>query len=149
MKCPQCGFDTHRVLETRMQREGDIRRRRECLRCKARFSTVESLVVNYPYIKKRDGVKEPFDPAKLKKGIQLACLKRPVGLGQIDDMVHRISRKVLDKSGNELSSIELGHLVMQELKSVDDVAYVRFASVYKTFKDVHEFVQTLESDHQA
>jgi transcriptional repressor NrdR len=100
-----------------------------------------------PYVKKRDGLREPFHKDKLKKGIQLACLKRPIGLDQIENIVNKVTSQAIDKSSKEVSSVQLGHLVMKELKGVDDVAYVRFASVYKTFKDVQDFVKTLEKEN--
>jgi transcriptional repressor NrdR len=146
MKCPNCDFHDSRVLDTRLQKGGDIRRRRECLKCKERFTTIESLLLQFPHVTKRDGVQEPFNKEKLKRGMQLACLKRPVSLAQIEDMVGRVCQSVTEQSDRQVSSVVLGQLVMKELKGIDDVAYVRFASVYKTFKDVQEFVQTLQGD---
>lgn len=148
MICPHCNSAENKVLETRMQKEGDIRRRRECLSCKSRFTTVESIIKQYPYIIKKDGTKEPFSKEKLKKGIQLACLKRPVSLANIEEIVNKISQKILQTNDKEVPAMTLGNLVMFELKNVDDVAYVRFASVYRTFQDVQEFVQTLEGELQ-
>lgn len=142
MKCPQCGFLENRVLDTRVQKEGDIRRRRECLECKTRFSTVETLLVSYPHVKKKDGRREPFSKEKLRRGIQIACKKRPVSISEIEMVVSRISKWV-QSGGRELDASRIGQTVVEELKTLDDVAYVRFASVYKTFTDVHEFVESL------
>lgn len=146
MQCPFCKSENTKVLETRVQKEHEIRRRRQCLDCRGRFSTAETLLVRYPYVIKKDGAREPFDAQKLRRGVQLACLKRPVSLPTIEDIVTRISNKILSKNEKEVRSIDIGHLVMRELKKVDDVAYVRFASVYRTFKDVQEFVETLEKE---
>jgi transcriptional repressor NrdR len=146
MKCPQCGHLEHRVLETRVHREEEIRRRRECLSCKLRFSTVETLLVHYPQVIKKDDRREPFSKEKLRRGIQIACKKRPVSVSQIESLVNRISKWVETTPDKELSALKIGQAVVKELKSLDDVAYVRFASVYKSFKDVTEFMQTLEAD---
>lgn len=145
MKCPYCSHNEDRVLDTREQKDGDlIRRRRECINCKSRFTTVEILSVSYPYVIKKDGRREPFSKEKILKGIQAACQKRPVSLGQIETIVERISLWALQIAEKEHSSISIGHRVMLELRRLDDVAYIRFASVYRSFKDVQEFVETLE-----
>lgn len=146
MKCPQCGHLEHRVLETRVHREEEIRRRRECLSCKLRFSTVETLLVHYPQVIKKDDRREPFSKEKLRRGIQIACKKRPVSVSQIEGLVNRIAKWVETTPDKELSAHKIGQAVVKELKTLDDVAYVRFASVYKSFKDVTEFMQTLEAD---
>lgn len=146
MKCPHCGYHEDRVIETRVQKEGDIRRRRECLSCKERFNTLESVTVHYPHIVKKDGRREPFSKEKLRRGIQIACKKRPVSLPQIEGVVGRIANWAQGKAKKELGALQLGQKVIEELKTLDDVAYVRFASVYKTFGDVQEFFQTLKSD---
>ncbi len=99
-----------------------------------------------PYVIKKDGAREPFDAQKLRRGLQLACLKRPVSLPQVEDMVRRIVSKVSGSNEREILSIAIGHWVMQELKTLDHVAYVRFASVYRTFEDVNEFVQSLQNE---
>lgn len=144
MKCPFCGHADDRVLDTRVQKDGSIRRRRECLECKARFSTVETIMLAYPFIVKKDGRREPYSKEKILKGLQAACQKRPVSLAQIDAVVERISAWVINRGESEVSSRLIGKKVMAELKQLDDVAYIRFASVYRTFKDVQEFVETLE-----
>lgn len=144
MKCPYCGHNDDRVLDTRVQKDGSIRRRRECLECKARFSTVETLMLNFPLIIKKDGRRENYSKEKILKGLQAACQKRPVSLAQLESVVERISAWIINRGENEISSRIIGKKVMAELKQLDDVAYVRFSSVYRTFKDVQEFVETLE-----
>lgn len=144
MKCPYCGYNEDRVLDTREQKEGElIRRRRECLECKARFSTLETLCQVFPLIIKKDGRREPFLKEKVLKGLQAATQKRPVSLLQLEKVVDDVTIWVLARPEKELSSRLIGEKVMTEIRGLDDVAYVRFASVYKTFRDLQEFVQTL------
>src|SRR6059058_2146472 len=131
MKCPQCGHLEHRVLETRVHREEEIRRRRECLNCKLRFTTVETLFTAYPHVIKKDGRREPFSKEKLRRGISICCKKRPVSVAQIESIVNRISRGVQSSPDKELAALKIGQAVVKELKVLDDVAYVRFASVYQ------------------
>ena len=145
MKCPKCDFSESRVLDTRIQKHGDIRRRRECSSCKTRFITSESILHHMPYVEKKNGHSEPFNKHKLRRGIQLACLKRPVNLNEIEGIVERISQRIFNEAKKEVRSIDIGQEVMNELKVLDEAAFVRFASVYRTFKDVQEFVQSLES----
>src|SRR6185312_6002097 len=149
MKCPQCGHLEHRVLETRVHRDEEIRRRRECLGCKLRFTTVETLFTAYPHVIKKDGRREPFSNEKLRRGIQIACKKRPVSVGQIEALVNLISRWVQSSPDKEMAAHKIGQAVVKELKQLDDVAFVRFASVYKTFRDVDEFMKSLEVDAPA
>ena len=144
MKCPFCGHSDDRVLDTRVQKDGSIRRRRECLECKARFTTAETILLALPLIIKKDGRREPFNKEKILKGLQAACQKRPVSLIQLEVVVERIGAWVINRGESEISSRLIGKKVMAELKLLDDVAYIRFASVYRTFKDVQEFVETLE-----
>jgi len=147
MKCPYCGHENDRVLETRVHNEGQqIRRRRECLECKDRYSTVESIVVNLPLVIKKDGRREEFSHDKLLRGIQAACQKRPVSLAQMENVVEKVANWVLTRSNEEISAQLIGIKVMSELKALDNVAYVRFASVYRTFQDVEEFVDSLKED---
>ena len=148
MICPNCKSPNNRVLETRQHGEGELRRRRECMDCTHRFTTIETWLIKMPYIIKKDGAREPFDAQKLRRGLQLACLKRPVSLPQIEEMVQKIVSKLSGASEREVRSIAIGHWVMKELKNLDHVAYVRFASVYRTFEDVNEFVQTLQKEMQ-
>lgn len=144
MKCPFCHTQDDRVLDTRVQKDGSIRRRRECLSCRARFTTAETLVVNYPMIIKKDGRREPFLRDKILKGLQAACQKRAVSHDQLESVVDRIATWALNRGENEVMSRLIGRKVMAELKILDDVAYVRFSSVYRQFKDVQEFVDSLE-----
>lgn len=146
MKCPYCGCDDDRVLDTRVQKDDSIRRRRECLKCKARFSTLEKIVVNFPFIIKKDGRREAFEKEKVLKGLQAATQKRPISHDQLEAIVEKISTWILSRSEAEISSQIIGQKLMSELKRLDDVAYIRFASVYRSFKDVQEFVDTLEVD---
>lgn len=148
MQCPFCKSQQVKVLETRVQKEHETRRRRECLDCKARFTTLETLLLRYPDVVKRDGTREPYDTQKLRRGLQLACMKRPVSLPEIEAIVGRISSELLNRNDKEVPASDIGRLVMRELKKIDDVAYVRFASVYRTFKDVQEFVETLEKEFE-
>jgi transcriptional repressor NrdR len=145
MKCPYCSYSDDRVLDTREQKDGvSIRRRRECLECKARFSTLETISLSLPYVIKKDGRREPYSREKILKGLQAACQKRPVSLNQLEGIVERITAWVMGRTERELPSRMIGQKLMMELRLLDDVAYVRFASVYRTFKDVQEFVETLE-----
>lgn len=146
MKCPFCGHSEDKVLDTRIQKDGGIRRRRECLSCKSRYSTHETVMLSYPFIIKKDGRREPYNKEKLIRGMQASCQKRPVSLAQIESAVERISSWLITRGEGEVSSKIIGRKVMAELKQLDDVAYVRFASVYRTFKDVQEFVEKLEGD---
>jgi len=134
-----------RVLDTRVGREGDsIRRRRECLKCGGRYTTLETLIQVFPLIVKKDGRREPFSREKVLKGVQAACQKRPVSLAQMEQIVDRVAKWVLSRPEREVTTNSIGQKVVMELRLLDDVAYVRFASVYQTFKSVDEFVSRLE-----
>jgi transcriptional repressor NrdR len=133
-------------LDTREQREGEqIRRRRECIQCKSRFSTVESLSVSYPLVVKKDGRREPYSREKVLRGIQAACQKRPISLSQLETIVEKVSNWLVQRGEKETSSQLIGRKLMGELRHLDDVAYVRFASVYQTFKGVQEFFDILDT----
>ena len=147
MKCPECSHKNTRVLETRDFRDRETRRKRHCLQCNCKFNTIETIYTHFPQIVKKDGMTESFDKEKLRKGIQLACLKRPVSLSQIEDIVSKIAKSIMAKRTKSLSANELGQIVIKELKSLDDVAYIRFASVYNEFKNVNEFVESLKTDY--
>lgn len=148
MKCPYCHFIEDRVLETRVQKDGEvIRRRRECLKCKSRFSTQEALMPFYPLIIKKDGRRELFDREKILKGIHAACQKRPISLAQIEQVVEKISKWTQELGEKEVESKKVGSKVMIEIKRLDSVAYVRFASVYRTFTDVNDFLEKLEDEN--
>lgn len=144
MKCPFCGQTEDRVLDTRVQKDGGIRRRRECLSCRGRYSTLETLLMDYPFVIKKDGRREAFSKEKIRHGLERASQKRPVSQTQIEAVAERIGAWVLGRGESEIPARLIGKKVMAELKQLDDVAYVRFASVYRTFKDVQEFVDALD-----
>ena len=144
MHCPFCNHDDTQVVETRESDEGDVvRRRRRCLHCDKRFTTYERIDIVMPAVVKKDGARVEFDPAKLRASMMLALRKRPVSVEQIDAALERIRDKLLASGARELPSNRLGELVMRELKRIDKVAYVRFASVYRSFEDVDEFRQLI------
>ncbi len=149
MNCPNCDHLESRVLETRVHKDGEIRRRRECLKCKLRFTTAEALLVQFPHVIKKDGRREPYNREKLRRGIQIACKKRPVSIAEIEAIVGRISSWVQANGDRELNAKLIGQAVIEELRKMDDVAYVRFASVYKSFRDVNEFVESLGKEPRA
>jgi transcriptional repressor NrdR len=144
MRCPFCSNDEDRVIDSRPSDEGAaIRRRRECIACGARFTTYEK-IENLPLLViKKDGTREPFDREKLMSGIMKSCQKRPVTTTQIEALVSSIEVQTQNSLKREISSREIGEMVMEGLKSIDEVAYVRFASVYRQFKDVNSFLEEL------
>jgi transcriptional repressor NrdR len=140
MKCPFCGNADTRVVETRVAEDGDfIRRRRQCASCEKRFTTYERPDVTFPAVVKKDGRRIDYERAKLQGSFNLALRKRPVSTEQIDGAVERIEEKLLNLGVREIPSARIGELVMRELKKLDKVAYVRFASVYRSFEDIDEF----------
>ena len=143
MRCPYCGHEETQVAETRDSEEGFTRRRRRCLRCDRRFTTYERPEVAMPTVVKRDGGRVEFDAAKLRSSMMLALRKRPVSIEQVDAALERIQEKLLSGTLREVPTTRLGELVMRELKRIDKVAYVRFASVYRSFEDVDEFRQLI------
>jgi len=145
MKCPYCGFVESRVIDSRTSKEMDaIRRRRECLGCSKRFSTAEVLEEGLPLVVKKDGRREAFDRGKILMGLRKACEKRPVGITDLEKTVSRIEYGLTERGEKEVTSAEIGRLVMDDLKRLDEVAYVRFASVYRQFKDIAEFMEELK-----
>lgn len=145
MHCPFCRFEDTKVIDSRLAREGDqVRRRRECLQCKERFTTYEAAERNLPRVVKRDGRREPFDEEKLRKGLTLACEKRPVATETLDSVINRISRKASGLGKREVRASNIGEWTMHELRMIDQVAYVRFASVYRSFEDVRAFKDLIE-----
>lgn len=145
MKCPFCGHVEDKVVDSRLRREGDaIRRRRECLSCQRRFTTHERVEDILPMVIKKDSRREPFDRKKIMDGIVRACEKRSVSMDTIESIVDRIERKFQDRMEKEIRSQEIGEEVMKALHETDDVAYVRFASVYRSFKDLNDFMNELE-----
>ena len=144
MRCPFCTHDETQVVETRESDEGDVvRRRRRCHKCDKRFTTYERAEIALPSVVKKDGTREDFALAKLRGSMQLALRKRPVSVEQLDAAVERIQDKLLNSGAREVATTRLGELVMRELKRIDKVAYVRFASVYRSFEDVDEFRQLI------
>ena len=145
MRCPYCSHEETQVVETRESDEGDVvRRRRRCLKCDKRFTTYERAEIALPAVVKKDGARVEFDPAKLRASMMLALRKRPVSVEQLDAAIERIQDKLLATGARELPSARMGELVMRELKRIDKVAYVRFASVYRSFEDVDEFRQLIQ-----
>ena len=144
MRCQYCGYLDSRVIDSRPTEEGSaIRRRRECLRCGRRFTTYEKIEMSPVMVVKKDMRREPFDGDKIKKGLVLACQKRPVSIKDIDAIVEKVEKTVYGSGEDEYSSRRIGELVMSELKDLDEVAYVRFASVYRQFTDVSSFMDEL------
>ncbi len=145
MKCIFCGYLESKVVDSRPTDEGSsIRRRRECLSCKKRFTTYEKIDSLPLLVVKKDGERVPFDSDKIKIGIIKACEKRPVAIQEIETLVLNVEKTIFNSLRQEISTKEIGELVMKGLKELDDVAYVRFASVYKEFKDVDTFMQELQ-----
>ncbi len=144
MRCPFCGQGEDRVVDSRESREGDvIRRRRECTGCERRFTSYEK-IESLPFqVVKRDQRREPYDRDKLMRGLQVACRKRPVPQGSLETLADSIEAAMHDSGDREISSQRLGYLVMERLRDLDPVAYVRFASVYRRFEDVDAFVKEL------
>jgi transcriptional repressor NrdR len=144
MRCPFCGNTEDRVVDSRESREGDsIRRRRECVRCERRFTSYEKIDIEPFMVVKRDERREPYDREKLMRGLHIACRKRPVAEATLEHLADSIERGMLDTGEREISSQQLGTMVMDRLRELDPVAYVRFASVYRRFEDVEAFVKEL------
>ena len=144
MKCPYCGYEESKVIDSRPADEGErIRRRRECLKCGKRFTTHEVIETVPIVVVKRDKSREVFDRNKLTAGILRACEKRPVSVKQIEAMVDSIEAQLQSSLDREVTSMTIGELTMEQLKNVDEVAYVRFASVYRQFKDINTFMEEL------
>lgn len=145
MKCPTCGFAESKVLDSRPTEEGgSIRRRRECLSCQKRFTTYERIEVMPIVVVKKDGSREAFDRTKILNGMIRACEKRPVSIAEIERAVSDIESSLNNSLQNEISSTSIGEYVMEALKGIDEVAYVRFASVYRQFKDINTFMDELK-----
>lgn len=145
MKCPACSNMENKVIDSRMNKEGDIiRRRRECLSCADRFTTYERLEKSLPFIVKKDGRREEFNREKILDGVKKACQKRPISIENIEALVDRVEQYFQDLGEKEISAVAIGEKVVKELYHLDDVAYVRFASVYRSFKDVNEFMVELK-----
>lgn len=145
MKCPFCGHLEDKVVDSREAKEGNaIRRRRECLRCRRRFTTYEHIEDVLPVVVKKDGRREPFDRNKILGGLKKACEKRPVAMDVLEEIVSRIEKRAQESGEKEIPSSMIGGEVMRELQILDEVAYVRFASVYREFKGINEFMDELK-----
>lgn len=145
MKCPFCHSDNDRVIDTRASEDGfAIRRRRECLNCRRRCTTYERIEHTTVKIVKKDGTREPFDYSKMKRGLEKACWKRPISDAQLESVIAKVENDLEANFDAEVESRHVGELVMQHLRELDEVAYVRFASVYRQFKTVHDFISELQ-----
>ncbi len=145
MKCLFCGCEDSKVIDSRSADEGrTIRRRRECVKCGKRFTTYETIEDTPVLVVKTSGLRQAFDARKIKNGIIKACEKRPVSLSTIDEMVSNITKRIYNSMEQEISSKAIGEMVMEELKKYDEVAYVRYASVYRSFKDISSFMEELQ-----
>ncbi|MBI5598830.1 MAG: transcriptional repressor NrdR [Deltaproteobacteria bacterium] len=145
MKCPFCGNLEDKVIDSRLSQDGGAtRRRRECLSCAKRFTTYERIEETLPLVIKKDGIREPYDRAKILGGVKKACEKRPVSMDEIERAIDRLEAKLLGTGEREILSSAIGEAVMEELKALDEVAYVRFASVYREFTDINEFMKEMK-----
>jgi transcriptional repressor NrdR len=144
MKCPFCTHDDTRVVDSRLGKEGNnIRRRRECIECERRFTTYERVEETLPLVIKKDGRREAFERQKIISGIQRACEKRPVSIATIEKVVDQMEVSLQESGEKEIDSSRIGEAIMEALQSLDEVAYVRFASVYRQFRDINEFMSEL------
>jgi len=145
MKCPFCGFLEDKVIDSRLSKDHSaIRRRRECLSCNKRFSTIERVEINLPMVIKRDSSRASYDRHKVEKGILKACEKRAVSQEQIEELLNELEQVLLETGEKEVPVALIGEHIMAALKNLDEVAYIRFASVYRQFKDIGEFMQELQ-----
>jgi transcriptional repressor NrdR len=145
MKCPFCGDIEDKVIDSRQSKEGDIiRRRRECLKCEGRFTSYEKIENILPHVVKKDSSRQSFDRQKILQGLERACEKRPVSVEAREELVTRIEKNLLASGEKEIPSSLIGEQVMNSLKEIDEIAYVRFASVYRQFKDIKEFMQEIK-----
>jgi transcriptional repressor NrdR len=144
MKCPYCAFEESKVIDSRPTDDGYvIRRRRECLECGKRFTSYERVEEVSLIVVKKDGTREAFNRTKIINGLIRACEKRPISIGQMEDVANRIEQQIINTMEREIPSSKIGEFLMEELKILDDVAYVRFASVYRQFKDLDTFIKEL------
>ena len=142
MKCPDCSGMENKVIDSRLNKEGNvIRRRRECLSCSGRFTTYEKVERSLPLLVKKDGRREEFDRDKIISGVRKACQKRPVSIKNIEDLVDRVEQYLQELGEKEVHAVKVGEKVISEIYNLDDVAYVRFASVYRNFKEAKDFEQ--------
>lgn len=145
MRCRYCLSDESRVVDSRPTEDGNIRRRRECMNCGRRFTTYEKIEEIPITVVKRDGARQPFDSEKILAGVRKACEKRPVSSAELNKLVDDVSREIFNTLEQEITTIQIGELVMRRLKEIDEVAYVRFASVYRSFKDINTFMEELKT----
>ena len=144
MKCPFCGYSEDKVIDSRVTKAGEaIRRRRECLGCNRRYTTYERIEEFYPRIIKRDGAREDYDRGKIEHGLKLACSKRPISTEQLDAVIGRVENRLIECGEREVDSERIGAWISDELRELDPVAYVRFASVYRAFDDIGAFLTEL------
>lgn len=144
MKCPFCNYEDTRVVDSRLGKEGNnIRRRRECVECERRFTTYERVEETLPLVVKKDGRREMFDRHKIIAGMQRACEKRPVSIATIEKVVDQLEQSLQESGEKEIPASRVGEAIMEALQSIDEVAYVRFASVYRQFRDINEFMAEL------
>ncbi|MFB0972588.1 MAG: transcriptional repressor NrdR [Tissierellia bacterium] len=144
MKCPYCDYDDSKVVDSRPTDDNQsIRRRRECLKCKKRFTTYERLEKSPIVVVKKDGVRQSYDRSKLLNGMIRACEKRPVSLSRLEEAVDNVEKKIYNSLEREIKSQDIGEMVMLELKEIDEISYVRFASVYRQFKDINSFMEEI------
>ena len=145
MRCPFCSHQESKVIDSRVSTAGDvIRRRRECESCARRFTSRERVEDVLPVVVKKDGVRQPFDREKVLRGVRLACNKRPVAMDRIEKFIDELERDLVESEAKEVESQELGERVMKKLRELDEVAYVRFSSVYRSFRDIDEFRSELD-----
>jgi transcriptional repressor NrdR len=145
MRCPACGKIEDRVIDSRLGRDNSvIRRRRECLYCRKRFTTYERIEEILPYVVKKDGRREPFDRRKIIEGMRRACEKRPISIHRIEAVADAIEQELMERPEKEIVVAFVGERVIEALREMDDVAYVRFASVYRSFRDIHEFMKEIK-----
>ncbi len=150
MRCPFCEANETKVVDSRLLKEGlSVRRRRKCEACERRFTTYESIEIQMPVVVKLDGRREPYQKEKILKSIGKACGKRPISTEQIERVVDNIEKNILEISNKEIKSKDIGQLLMHYLRNLDPVAYIRFASVYRTFQDVEEFVHDLQHEEES
>jgi len=145
MKCPSCGTIDDRVIDSRLAKDNAvIRRRRQCLKCGKRFTTYERIEEILPYVVKKDGRREAFDRRKIVEGMRRACEKRPVSIDKIEAVADSIEQQLMERPEKEITVTYIGERVMEALQQMDDVAYVRFASVYRSFRDIEEFMREIK-----
>lgn len=149
MKCPYCQASETKVVDSRLLKEGSsVRRRRKCESCDKRFTTYETIEISMPFIVKLDGRREPYKREKILSGIEKACQKRPISTEQVERIVENIEKQIREISEKEVSSKQIGHIVTMYLRNLDPVAYIRFASVYRKFQDVDEFVNDIQHEEE-